>query len=59
MEHEVSHYYGLISLSQIHMTNVNMGKILSTVYPIISALFYKVKNYCKQNRHVHAVLKHD
>ena len=43
MKCEVNHYYRLISVPQIHVTNVNTSKIMSTVYPIVSTLFYIVK----------------
>ena len=45
------------------MMNANSSKIMSfimsTVYPIPSIVFYTVKNYCKQNKNMHALLKHD
>ena len=42
-KHEAKHYYGLISVPQIHATNTNTKIILSTVYPTVSSLFYIVK----------------
>ena len=54
-----NHYYGLISVPQIYATNASTSKILSTVYPTMSTLFYIVKSYCKHNRHVHAIMNHD
>ena len=36
-------YYGLIVCPEFHMTNENMSKSMSTIYPIQSTLFYMVK----------------
>ena len=43
MKYEANTYYGLISVPQICATNANANKVLSTVYPTMSTLFYIVK----------------
>ena len=52
-------YYGLFVCHKLYASNENMSKTMSTVYPTESTLFYTVKNYCEQMRHMCAILKCD
>ena len=54
---DVNPYYGLISAPKVDAINENMRKYRSTFFPIQSTLFYIVKDYCEQMRHMHAILK--
>ena len=50
---------GYLVHAKLYATNENMRKTKSTVYPIQSTLFYIVKIYCEQMRHMCANPKHD